>query len=177
MSTFKTAAVVASLALSGPVRGADSPHLGQLTAARDLAGWDISIGPDGAGLPPGRGTANDGEAIYVEKCASCHGAKGEGQPNDRLVGGAGTLAGPGPAIKTVGSYWPYATTLFDYVRRAMPLAEPQSLTANEVYAVSAYVLALNGIVERTDVLDAKSLPMIKMPNRDNFFAVYPGALK
>jgi cytochrome c len=128
-------------------------------------------------LPPGRGTAKQGEAVYVERCIACHGEKGEGKPNDRLAGGIGTLAGPQPTVRTVGSYWPYATTLFDYVRRAMPLEEPQSLTADQVYAVTAYVLALNGIVGETDVIDAKTLPKVKMPARDSFYVVYPDKLE
>ena len=108
--------------------------------------------------------------MYVAKCQGCHGEKGAGQPNDALVGGAGSLAGDKPALKTVGSYWPYATTLFDYVRRAMPFDHPKSLTDDEVYAVSAYVLNLNGLLGTGDVLDAQSLPRIKMPNRDGFIA-------
>ena len=92
-------------------------------ARRPVASWDISIGPDGAGLPPGSGTAAQGEAVYAAKCQACHGEKGAGKPNDRLVGGFGTIASDKPAVKTVGSYWPYATTLFDYIRRAMPFNE------------------------------------------------------
>lgn len=172
MFTSKIVALIAVLTASA----AEAPRLGQAVTPKDLAAWDLSIGPDGAGLPLGKGTARQGEAIYAEKCASCHGDKGQGQPNDRLVGGHGTLNGPGPAVKTVGSFWPHATTLFDYVRRAMPLSEPQSLTANEVYAVSAYVLALNDIIGFDVVMDAKSLPQVKMPNRDKFFAVYPKTL-
>ncbi len=102
---------------------AESPNLGKPIAPEDLATWDISIGPDGAGLPPGSGTAKQGEAVFTAKCQACHGEKGAGRPNDRLVGGQGSLGGDKPAIKTVGSYWPYATTLFDYVRRAMPYNE------------------------------------------------------
>lgn len=149
-------------------RVAQGPRLGQPIAVADIAPWDISIGPDGAGLPPGRGTAAQGEAVYVANCQACHGAKGAGKPNDALVGGIGTLASGKPPVKTVGSYWPYATTLFDYVRRAMPFQAPKSLTADEVYAVSAYILSLNGIVGRDDVLDAQSLPKVRMPNRDGF---------
>ena len=103
-------------------RRAQSPNLGKPISPEDLATWDISIGPDGAGLPPGSGTPKQGEEVFAAKCQACHNAKGAGQPNDRLVGGQGTLAGDKPAVKTVGSYWPYATTLFDYIRRAMPLA-------------------------------------------------------
>jgi cytochrome c len=101
-------------------------------------------------------------------CQACHGEKGAGRPNDQLVGGFGTLASDRPAVKTVGSYWPYAITLFDYVRRAMPYQETKSLTNNELYAVCAYILHLNGIIGPDDALDAQSLPLGKMPNRDGF---------
>jgi S-disulfanyl-L-cysteine oxidoreductase SoxD len=147
---------------------AEAPQLGQAIAPVDIAPWDISIGPDGAGLPPGRGTATQGEAVYAAKCQACHGEKGQGGPNDALAGGIGSLA-PGKApVKTVGSYWPYATTLFDYIRRAMPFPETKSLTNDEIYAVSAYILSLNGIIGTDDVLDAQSLPKVRMPNRDGF---------
>jgi cytochrome c len=147
---------------------AQTPQFGQPIAPADAAPWDISIGPDGAGLPGGRGTVAQGEAVYAAKCQACHGEKGAGRPNDRLVGGIGTL-GPGQTpVRTVGSYWPYATTLFDYVRRAMPWNAPKSLTDDEVYAVSAYILNLNGIIGANDVMDAQSLPKVSMPNRDGF---------
>ena len=133
-----------------------------------MAPWDISIGPDGVGLPPGRGSAKEGEAVYAAQCQACHGEKGAGKPNDALVGGMGSLA-PGQApVKTVGSYWPYATTLFDYIRRAMPFPNAKSLKDDEVYAVSAYILHLNGIIGADDAMDAQSLPQVKMPNRDGF---------
>jgi cytochrome c len=147
---------------------AQAPQFGQPIAPADIAPWDISIGPDGVGLPPGRGTAAQGEAVYAAKCQACHGEKAVGGPNDRLAGGQGSLAPDKAPVRTVGSYWPYATTLFDYVRRAMPFQESQSLGNDEVYAVAAYILHLNGIVGADEVLDAQSLPKIKMPNRDNF---------
>ncbi len=144
------------------------PQFGQTIKPAEIAPWDITIGPDGAGLPPGGGTAAQGEAVYAAQCQACHGEKGAGRPNDTLVGGFGSL-GPGkPPVKTVGSYWPYATTLFDYIRRAMPFQELKSLTSDEVYAVSAYILHLNGIVGANDLLDSQSLPKVKMPNRDGF---------
>ena len=149
-------------------RVAQNPRLGQPISAADIAPWDISIGPDGAGLPPGSGTARQGESVYVANCQACHGPKGAGKPNDALVGGIGTLASGKPPVRTVGSYWPYATTLFDYVRRAMPFQNSKSLSADEVYAVSAYILSLNGIIGPDDVLDAQSLPKVRMPNRDGF---------
>jgi S-disulfanyl-L-cysteine oxidoreductase SoxD len=161
-----TALLIAAVPLRASA--ADAPHFGKPIAAEDLAPWDISIGPDGAGLPPGKGTVAEGAKVYADKCQACHGEKGAGTPNDRLVGGAGTIA-PGKApVKTVGSYWPYATTLFDYVRRAMPWNQPKSLSNEEVYAVAAYVLYLNGVIGENDVLDAQSLPKVKMPNREGF---------
>ena len=136
----------------------------------------MSIPPDGAGLPPGRGTPAQGAVIYAQKCQNCHGEKGGGQPNDRLVGGQGTLASKAP-VRTIGSYWPYATTLFDYVRRAMPYTQSHSLTDDEVYAVTAYLLHLNGIIAETSVMDAETLPSVRMPNRENFILAYPSRPK
>lgn len=141
--------------------------LGSSPDAALLHAWDIDISPDGAGLPPGSGSAIDGRRIYAERCSACHGSDGQGGPMDRLVGGEGTLASTKP-VKTVGSFWPYATTLFDYVRRAMPFDAPQSLTPDEVYSVSAFILYLNGIVAEDAVLDAKTLALVRMPNRDGF---------
>jgi mono/diheme cytochrome c family protein len=160
-------ACAALLAFAGTA-SAQAPQFGQPISPGDLAPWDISITPDGAGLPSGRGSAAQGEAIFAAKCQACHGEKGAGRPNDALVGGQGSLAAGKTPVKTVGSYWPYATTLFDYIRRAMPFQESKSLTNDEVYAVSAYILHLNGIIGRDDVLDAQSLPKVAMPNRDGF---------
>jgi cytochrome c len=161
------ATVIATLAIA-PAALAQAPQFGQPIAPADTAPWDLSIAPDGVGLPPGRGTATQGEAIFAAKCQACHGEKGAGKPNDTLVGGMGSLAPDQVPLKTVGSFWPYATTLFDYVRRAMPFQESQSLTSDELYAVSAYILNLNGIVGANDVIDAQSLPKVRMPNRDGF---------
>jgi mono/diheme cytochrome c family protein len=147
---------------------AQTPQFGQPIVPADITPWDISIGPDGGGLPPGRGTVAQGEAVYTAKCQACHGEKGAGGPNDALVGGLGSLAAGRAPMKTAGSYWPYATTLFDYVRRAMPFSNPKSLSDDEVYAVSAYILNLNGIIGPDDVLDAQSLQKVRMPNRDGF---------
>jgi cytochrome c len=110
--------------------------------------------------------------VYAQKCQSCHGEQGAGKPNDRLVGGQGTLTSTSPA-RTIGSYWPYATTVFDYVRRAMPYTQSHSLSNAEVYAVTAYLLHLNGIIGAQDTMNAQTLPQVKMPNRDNFIVVYP----
>jgi cytochrome c len=147
---------------------AQSPYgIGRPATTAEIAGWNIDIGRDGSGLPPGSGTVSHGRDVFDQQCASCHGEKGEGGLGDRLVGGQGTLATSKP-IRTVGSYWPYATTLFDYIRRAMPQNAPQSLSNDDVYAVSAYVLNLNGLLASDAALDARSLAAIKMPNRDNF---------
>jgi S-disulfanyl-L-cysteine oxidoreductase SoxD len=146
---------------------AEGPNLGRVATPDELASWDISIGPDGTGLPAGSGTPHQGEIVFAAKCVACHGENGAGKPNDRLVGGQGTLTGDSP-VKTVGSYWPYATTIFDYVRRAMPLNESKSLTNDEVYAVVAYLLWQNRIIGEGDVIDAQTLPKVRMPNRDGF---------
>jgi cytochrome c len=167
------AAAAVTLAL-GSAAIAQSPNLGKPISPEDLASWDISIGPDGAGLPPGSGTVKQGEAVFMAKCQACHNEKGAGQPNDRLVGGQGTLAGDKPPVKTVGSYWPYATTLFDYVRRAMPLNESKSLTNDELYGVVAYLLNLNGVVPESETINAQTLPAVKMPNRDGFIVFRRG---
>nr|WP_284508354.1 MULTISPECIES: cytochrome c [unclassified Caballeronia] len=141
--------------------------IGTPVSAADIAAWNIDVAPDGRGLPAGSGDVVTGARIFAAKCASCHGAKGEGVLGDRLIGGRGTLASEKP-VRTVGSYWPYATTLFDYIRRAMPYNAPQSLSADEVYAVSAWILNQNGIVPDDARLDAHSLAAIRMPNRDGF---------
>jgi mono/diheme cytochrome c family protein len=147
---------------------ADSPNLGRAVSAEEAAVWDISIAPDGANLPRGSGTPAQGEAVYRATCQTCHGERGAGKPNEQLVGGQGTLTGGGTPVKTVGSYWPYATTLFDYVRRAMPITAPKSLTDDQIYAVCAYILSLNGIIGENDTMNAETLPAVRMPNRDGF---------
>jgi len=141
--------------------------IGRPATAAEIAGWNIDVGPDGSNLPEGRGSVSQGRDIFAQQCASCHGDKGEGGVGDRLAGGQGTIRTPKP-IRTVGSYWPYAPTLFDYIRRAMPQNAPQSLSNEDVYAVSAYILNLNGLVRDDAALDARSLAAIKMPNRDKF---------
>ncbi|MBV8838356.1 MAG: cytochrome c [Alphaproteobacteria bacterium] len=167
MSTPSRVALLMLLSLTAPAL-AQAPQLGQPVSEADLAPWDISIAPDGKGLPPGRGTAAQGADIFLAKCQACHGEKGAGRPNDALVGGIGSLAADKTPLRTVGSYWPYATTLFDYVRRAMPFQESKSLDADELYAITAYILHLNGIIGENDVVDAQTLPQVKMPNRDGF---------
>ncbi len=145
--------------------------LGTTPTAQELAKV-FAIPPDGSGLPTGKGSYAEGQKVYAEACASCHGDKLEGSVTpglvgDRLIGGRGTLATQAP-VKTVESYWPYATTLFDYVKRAMPLTAPGSLSDDQVYAVTAYILGESNIVPKSVVLDAKALPRIEMPNRTGF---------
>jgi cytochrome c len=146
--------------------------IGRPATPAEIAAWDIDVGADGAGLPPGRGTAADGAPIYAARCAACHGKTGKEGPNDvlvgRLPGDAFTFARDPRAPKTIGSYWPYATTVFDYVRRAMPPDAPGSLKDNEVYGLVAYLLALNELIPAGAVIDAASLPKVKMPARDHF---------
>jgi mono/diheme cytochrome c family protein len=163
------AASLVACAAQAPSR---KPAFGAAMNAEEIARWDISIPPSGAGLPKGGGSARQGLQVYEQKCMACHGAKGVGKPADPLAGGIGSLASKAPQ-RTVGSYWPYATTLFDYVRRAMPITNPLSLTDDEVYAVSAYVLFLNGIVGEDAVMNAQTLPQVKMPNRDGFVSDWP----
>jgi S-disulfanyl-L-cysteine oxidoreductase SoxD len=178
MSTYKWIIASAFVVATGTCGASDvdSPHLGRAVTQADIAAWDISIAPDGTGLPPGAGTPKQGEPLFVAQCVACHGVKGAGQVPGQtapaLVGGFGTLTGDNP-VKTVGSYWPYATTLFDYIRRAMPAMQPESLTNDQVYALAAYILQLNGLIGENDVMNSRTLPKVKMPNRTNFFIVYP----
>jgi cytochrome c len=167
MSTYKLLALAALLAACAPTTPVQRLGLGQTATAEQIRGWDIDVRADGAGLPAGSGSVAQGQAIYEARCLACHGEKGEKGTAPRLAGGQGSLATKSPVL-TVGSYWPYATTLYDYIHRAMPLDSPQSLTPNEVYAVTAYTLHLNGIVKADAVLDAPSLAAIRMPNRDGF---------
>jgi len=148
---------------------ADKPRLGHAISEADVAPWNIDVRTtDGQGLPPGRGTVAEGRAVYAAKCVSCHGADAKGGPvYGTMVGGIGSFT-TSTRVLTPGSMYPYAPILFDYIRRAMPMDKPQSLTANEVYAVSAYLLALNALVPQDAVMDAQSLPKVQMPNREGF---------
>lgn len=151
------------------VISSDRYGIGEAADPAVVAGWDIDVRPDGLGLPLGEGSVEDGEEIYDEKCASCHGTFGEGEKRwPKLSGGMNTLTLERPD-KTVGSYWPYASTLWDYIHRAMPFTAPQSLTVDETYAVTAYVLNLNDLVEDDFVLDQENLASIEMPNKDGFY--------
>ena len=141
--------------------------IGQALNANTLSGWDIDIDPSGKGLPSGSGDSLKGAEIYSQKCQACHGENGSGGAANKLTGGTGSLTTSAP-LKSIGSFWPYATTLFDYIRRAMPLNAPQSLRDDEVYALTAYLLNLNGVIEKTMSIDSINLPKIKMPNAEGF---------
>lgn len=172
MDVFKPIILGACLAVMSAGAQSQQVHdfkgLGTPATHEQLAGWNIDVFPDGTGLPPGSGTVALGEKVYKTQCMSCHGINLEGGLGPKLMGGQGSLVTDKP-VKTIGSYWPYATTVFDYVRRAMPFQSPQSLTNDEVYSVTAYLLAKNEIVPADATLDAKSLTAVKMPNRDNFY--------
>jgi len=150
------------LAAQSPKHG-----VGKAPTEQEIRRLGITVAPDGTGLPEGSGTAVEGRAVFAQRCAKCHGEKAEGDVGPALVGGQGTLATPKPR-KTVGSFWPYSTTVWDYVNRAMPFDQPGLLTYSQVYAVVAFVLHLNGIVGEADVMNAKTLPTIRMPNREGF---------
>lgn len=149
------------------VAGAESPALGQAATVQQLRTADVTVMPDGEGLPVGSGNAAVGAGLYQSHCLACHGERGVGGSNDVLAGGRGSLTSPNP-VKTVGSYWPYATTLFDYVRRAMPYQTPGVLNDDEVYALTAYLLFINGIIGERVEMNAATLPTVRMPNRENF---------
>ncbi|MGA0598403.1 c-type cytochrome [Enterovirga sp. CN4-39] len=168
MFSIKGATLVAGIAAASAVP-VQAEEFGRPATPADIAAWDIAVKPDGAGLPPGRGTVVMGREVFENNCAACHGPTGGGGLGDRLVGGQRTLATATP-VKTVGSFWPYATTLFDYVRRAMPYQAPGTLSNDETYAVVAYTLSLNGILPPSGALDRNSLPKVQMPNRDGFVA-------
>jgi len=170
MSTLKFGLAALVLALAPAAAFAEGPEVGAPVSDRDLARY-FAIQPDGEGLPPGSGTVSAGAKVYGERCAACHGDKLQGVPaagGPALVGGRGTLASPKP-LKTVESYWPYASTLYDYVWRAMPFDQPGSLSPDEVYAVSAYVLSKGGVIGEDASMDAKSLPKVEMPNAKGFY--------
>jgi cytochrome c5 len=160
-----------SLLLLCAVAWAQAPsytNVGRSPTKEEIQAWDISIGPEGRELPQGSGSAKEGAGIYARKCAACHGANGEGtQLAPHLVGGKGTLNTPQP-VRTIGSYWPFATTIWDYIRRAMPPKQGGSLSADEVYALTAFLLFRNDIIRESDMMDAKSLPKVQMPNRSGF---------
>ena len=154
---------------------AQSTGLGKPISEADIKQWDIAVLPDGTNLPPGSGTPAQGAKVYAQKCVACHaeGGKGGGAPGAVPLAGGAPLSNGIETPKTIGNYYPYATTVFDFTRRAMPFNMPRSLTDNEVYALTAYILSLNKLIGENDVMDAKTLPQVKMPNRDNFIMPYP----
>jgi len=174
MSTrrLRSTAVLIALGLGSSVAFAQGPNLGQPISPAEIAAWDISILPDGSGLPPGSGSPAQGAGIFSAKCAGCHGENGKGGQNAALVGGPPLTSGIN-ATKTIANFWPYATTLFDFTRRAMPWPQPRTLTNDEVYALTAYILALNKLTGENDVMNADTLPKVRMPNRDGFIVRFP----
>ena len=156
-------------ALRAQTNSSKQAGLGRPARADEVKQRDMTTLPSGAGLPEGKGTVAQGEVVFRDKCAACHGPNGEGVPpqGTQLVGGVGSLASDNP-VRTVGSYWPYATTVWDYIHRAMPLNQPGSLSADDTYAVTAFLLNRNKIIEASEVLDKESLPKVRMPNRDGF---------
>jgi cytochrome c len=172
MPEFRYAAVLAALVLSSGTLSAQGPGLGVPIDPADVAAWDLAILPDGTGLPPGSGTAAEGAPIYAQKCALCHGANAEGGLALALIGGAPLTNGIDTG-KTIANFWPVATTLFDYTRRAMPWLQPRTLTDDEVYALTAYLLAINEIIDEDEEMNAETLPEVQMPNRDGFIVRFP----
>jgi cytochrome c len=171
MSTRRTFLPALALTLAAGTAAAEGPNLGKPIDPADIAVWDISILPDGTGLPPGSGTPAQGAVIYAQQCAACHGENGKGGPSAPVAGG-------GPldrieAAKTIANFWGYPTTLFDFIRRAMPWQQPRTLSNDDVYALSAYILALNKIIGENDTMNAQTLPKVQMPNRDNFIIRFP----
>ena len=160
---FPTCAVILAFVVIATTALGQTPNLGKPINPADIAAWDISILPDGTGLPPGSGTPAQGAVVYAQKCELCHGKEGQNGPN-------AALSGP---QRTVANYVPHATTIFDFTRRSMPWPQPKSLSNDEVYAVTAYILALNKIIGDNDVMNAQTLPKVRMPNRDGFVSRYP----
>ncbi len=162
--SMRSSLLIAAALVFAAGAAAETPNLGQSITEADLALWDISVSPDGVGLPQGSGTAAQGKAVYEQKCELCHGKDASGGKNAALVSAKD---------RTVTSYVPHATTIFDFTRRAMPWPQPKSLTADETYAVTAYLLALAKIIGESDVMNAETLPKVRMPNRDGFVSKYP----
>jgi S-disulfanyl-L-cysteine oxidoreductase SoxD len=171
MSTRKLAVAAGLVLAFGAVALAESPKLGKPISPKDFTAWDLNILPDGSNLPPGSGKSADGIKIFAEQCALCHGDGGKGGRAARLIGGPpkATLDGG----KTIANYWPYATTLFDFIRRAMPFPAPRTLTDDQVYALVAYILSENKLIGEGEEMNAQTLPKVRMPNRDNFVVQFP----
>jgi mono/diheme cytochrome c family protein len=177
MSTddLRVTTVLLALAIEVGAALANGPKLGKPIDPGDIAAWDISIQPDGTGLPPGSGAPARGAIVYAEKCAQCHGDNGRGGNSAALVSAA-PITDISASMKTIANYWPYATTLFDYIRRAMPWQAPKSLTDEDVYALTAYILAENKIIDQKEAMTAQTLPKVRMPNRDGFIVRFPDRL-
>jgi len=169
---FRVAAVIA-FACAVSIANAEGPNLGQPISNAELATWDSSVMPDGTGLPAGSGTSAQGAQIYEQKCVACHGENGKGGGIGSALVPKGPIASINGAEKTIGNFWPYASTLFDYIRRAMPWQQPKSLTSDEVYALTAYLLALNKVIDDNTTLDAPTLAKVRMPNRDGLIMRFP----
>ena len=167
-------AVFLALACGSGAALAQAPGLGKPISEADIKAWDIAIMPDGSGLPPGSGTAVQGARVFAQKCAACHGEGGKGGPiaPARMFGGAPLTSGI-DTPKTIGDFWGYSTIVFDFVRRAMPFNQPRTLTNDEVYAATAYLLWLNQVIGENDVMNAETLPKVRMPNRDGFIIRFP----
>src|SRR5262245_10674412 len=163
--------LVLAIVIASNAAFAQAPHLGMTITPAELAAWDINVLPDGTGLPPGSGTPAEGTRIYAAKCSACHGENGKGGVNAALVGGAPIK--DMESVKTIANFWPFATTIFDYIRRTMPWRQPRSLTNDEVYAVTAYILSLNKLIGENDTMNAQTLPKVRMPNRDGFIVRFP----
>jgi S-disulfanyl-L-cysteine oxidoreductase SoxD len=161
------------LAMTAGASLAETPNLGKPIEEAAIAAWDISILPDGTGLPKGGGTPAQGAVIYADKCALCHGDNAKGGSAAALVSDRREIAGISAAQKTIRNFWPYSTTIFDFIRRAMPFQMPRSLSDDEVYALTAYILAENKLIGANDVMNAQTLPQVKMPNRENFIIRFP----
>ena len=175
MSMHRRAVSLIALAITMAAGGAlaETPNLGKPISEADISAWDISIQPDGTGLPKGSGTSAQGAVIYADKCAACHGDNGKGGGPAAALVDDRPLAGISAANKTIKNFWPYATTVFDFIRRAMPFQSPRSLNDDEAYALTAYILAQNKLIGETETMNAETLPKVKMPNRDNFILRFP----
>jgi S-disulfanyl-L-cysteine oxidoreductase SoxD len=176
--SLATLALPLALLFFAQPAAAQNASLGKPLSEADIKQWDIAVLPDGTNLPPGSGTPAQGAKIFAEKCSACHGeaAKGGVAPYYPALVGGEPLTNGIDTVKTIANYYAYATTVFDYTRRAMPYYAPRSLTDDEVYALTAYILAANKLIGDNDVMDAKTLPQVKMPNRDNFIMPYPDRL-
>ena len=176
MSTLKrfALALCGALACGSIAAAADSPHLGKPISEADIKAWDISVLPDGTNLPPGSGNAAQGAKVFLDHgCNQCHGDGGKGGSSNMLVGNPPLTKDGITSNKTIANFWAYPTTLFDYVRRAMPWPTPHTLTDDEVYAICAYLFAANELIPQDQVMNAQTLPKVKMPNHDNFIIKFP----